>query len=124
MSMFCYQCEQTAKGTGCTAGGVCGKDPGTAALQDLLVYAVKDISRYAQRAYQLGKRDRDVDVFMVKALFTTLTNVNLDPNRFKQLLRQAAEVRTRAQDLAGFCDSERAKCARREVQHKTDWKCR
>ena len=54
MDMWCYQCEQTAKGTGCTLQGVCGKDAQTAALQDLLVYAVKDIARYAHRAAQLG----------------------------------------------------------------------
>ena len=51
--MFCYQCEQTAKGTGCTVAGACGKDPQTAALQDLLIYATKDISRYAYRAHQM-----------------------------------------------------------------------
>ena len=54
MSMYCYQCEQTAKGTGCTTFGVCGKDPATAALQDLLVYAAKGISMYAHRAAELG----------------------------------------------------------------------
>jgi hydroxylamine reductase len=97
--MFCYQCEQTAKGRGCTAQGVCGKDAETAALQDLLVYAVKDISRYAHRASQLGRRDRDVDVFMVKALFSTLTNVNFDPARFRQFLQRAVEIKKMAQKL-------------------------
>jgi len=99
MSMFCYQCEQTAKGTGCTAQGVCGKDPETAALQDLLVYAVKDISRYAHRAYELGARDSKVDVFMIKALFSTLTNVNFDPQRFTEFIKQAAEIKKKAQKL-------------------------
>jgi hydroxylamine reductase len=99
MEMMCYQCEQTAKGTGCTAFGVCGKDPQTAALQDLLVYAVKDIARYAHRAGQLGSRDRQVDVFVVKALFTTLTNVNFDPTRFQAYVHEAAQMRTKAQGL-------------------------
>ncbi len=99
MTMFCYQCEQTAKGTGCTLMGVCGKDAQTAALQDLLVYAIKDISRYAHRANQLGARDRDVDVFTVKALFSTLTNVNFDPPRFAGFMDEAAEMRGRAQKL-------------------------
>jgi len=99
MSMFCYQCEQTAKGTGCTVQGVCGKDAETAALQDLLVYAVKDISRYAHRACQLGKHDRDIDIFMVKALFSTLTNVNFDPARFRQFLQRAVEMKKKAQKL-------------------------
>ncbi|OHB56020.1 MAG: hydroxylamine reductase [Planctomycetes bacterium RBG_13_44_8b] len=97
--MFCYQCEQTAKGTGCTALGVCGKEPQTAALQDLLVYAVKDISRYAHRAYKLGMRDREVDIFMVEALFSTLTNVNFDPQRFTEFINQAAGIKKKAVKL-------------------------
>ena len=99
MSMFCFQCEATSKGTGCTLVGVCGKDAQTAALQDLLVYAVKDISRYAHRASQLGARDRDVDVFTVEALFSTLTNVNFDPLRFGGFMDEAAEMRGRVQKL-------------------------
>ncbi len=99
MNMFCYQCEQTAKGTGCTAMGVCGKDPQTAALQDLLVYAVKDIARNAHRAGQLGARDREVDVFVVKALFSTLTNVNFDPNRFQEFIQTAAQMKDKAKSL-------------------------
>ena len=99
MNMLCYQCEQTAKGTGCTTRGVCGKDAETAALQDLLVYALKDISRYAHRAYELGARDREVDVFTVEGLFSTLTNVNFDLERLKQCIKKAAEVRQKAQKL-------------------------
>jgi len=99
MNMFCYQCEQTAKGTGCTAHGVCGKDPETAALQDLLVHALKGISMYAHRARQLGASDRQIDVFTVKALFTTLTNVNFDPNRMLQWLRQASQMQQKAREL-------------------------
>ncbi len=98
-SMFCYQCEQTAKGTGCTAFGACGKDPETAALQDLLVYAVKDISRYAHRAYKLGARDSSIDVFMIKALFSTLTNVNFDPQRFTEFINQASKIKKQAVKL-------------------------
>jgi hydroxylamine reductase len=91
--MFCYQCEQTAKGTGCTAFGVCGKDPETAALQDLLVHAAQGIAQYATRARKLGVKDRAVDVFVVEALFTTVTNVNFDVNRLAGLLRKAGAVR-------------------------------
>ena len=99
MSMFCYQCEQTAKGTGCTVLGVCGKEPTTAALQDLLVYAIKDLSRYANRARQLGSVDKTVNVFTVKAMFSTLTNVDFDPARFQALLREAASIKERAKSL-------------------------
>jgi hydroxylamine reductase len=92
-SMFCYQCEQAAKGTGCTAFGVCGKDPDTAALQDLLVHAAKGISQYARRARTLGAVDRAADAFVVEALFTTVTNVNFDPARLEAMIRRAAAVR-------------------------------
>ena len=99
MNMFCYQCEQTAKGTGCTAYGACGKDPETADLQDLLIYAIKDISRYAHGARQLGATDRDVNIFTVKALFSTLTNVNFDMSRFQEFMQQAAVIRDRARAM-------------------------
>lgn len=99
MSMFCYQCEQTAQGTACTKFGVCGKDPETAALQDLLVHAVKGISMYARRAGELGQHDRDIDVFVVEALFTTVTNVNFDAARLEGILRRAAEIKDKAQAL-------------------------
>jgi hydroxylamine reductase len=99
MNMFCYQCEQTAKGVGCTAFGVCGKDPQTASLQDLLIYALKDISRYAHFARQLGAVDRTINVFTIKALFSTLTNVNFDPTRFLVLLQEAASIKQRAKSL-------------------------
>jgi len=96
MNMFCYQCEQTAKGRGCTSFGVCGKDPETSAMQDLLIYAVKDISRYAHRARTLGRVDEQINVFTVKALFSTLTNVNLDAKRFMQSIKKAAEIKQKA----------------------------
>jgi hydroxylamine reductase len=99
MSMFCYQCEQTAKGTGCTAHGVCGKDPETAALQDLLVHATKGISMYAHRARLLGAKDNAIDGFILEALFTTVTNVNFDPERVAGFVKKAAEMRDRAKGL-------------------------
>jgi len=99
MSMFCYQCEQTAHGTGCTVQGVCGKDPDTAALQDLLLYATTGLSRYAHRARELGVTDAEIDRFTVEALFSTVTNVNFDPQRLAGLLKKAARLRDRARDL-------------------------
>ncbi|MFH1370758.1 MAG: hydroxylamine reductase [Planctomycetota bacterium] len=97
--MFCYQCEQAAKGVGCMAFGNCGKDPQTAALQDLLLYAIKDISRYAHHVRQLGSVDESVNVFTVKALFSTLTNVDFDPARFQNFLNEAASIKERAKSL-------------------------
>lgn len=97
--MFCYQCEQSAKGTGCTQIGVCGKDSETATLQDLLVHAVKGIAMYAHRARKLGVYDHDIDIFTIEALFTTVTNVNFDNNRLDSLVRRAAEVKSSARKI-------------------------
>ena len=97
--MYCYQCEQTAKGVACTAGGVCGKSPETAALQDLLIHAAKGVSVYAHRARALGAIDRDADVFVIEALFTTVTNVNFDPDRIAGLIGEGIKVRDRVRNL-------------------------
>jgi hydroxylamine reductase len=94
--MFCYQCEQTAKGSGCTSHGVCGKDPETAALQDLLVHATKGIAQYAHRAAELGAHDNEVDRFVCDAMFTTLTNTDFAPKRLEQYLGRAQQMRDRA----------------------------
>ena len=91
--MYCYQCEQTAKGTGCTSFGVCGKDPETAALQDLLLYLTKGISMYAHRARKLGVNDKEADIFVVEALFSTVTNVDFDPERLKSIILQGSQVK-------------------------------
>ena len=97
--MFCYQCEQTAKGSGCNNFGVCGKDPDTAKLQDLLVYAARGVAMYANRARELGAKDREIDVLIIEALFSTVTNVNFDPERLRQILLKAAELKQRAKAL-------------------------
>jgi hydroxylamine reductase len=98
-AMFCYQCEQAAAGKGCTTVGVCGKDPDVAALQDLLLHALKGLSQYAHRAGQLGERDGQMDAFLVGALFATLTNVNFDPEALAGMVRRAAGLRDRARTL-------------------------
>jgi hydroxylamine reductase len=90
--MFCFQCEQAANGKGCTRLGVCGKNAEVAALQDELMEAVKGIGLYADAAAKLGARDRAIDVFVVQALFTTLTNVNFDPQRVQEFVSQAQAV--------------------------------
>ena len=97
--MFCYQCEQTAGGTGCTVRGVCGKDPEAAALQDLLVYATQGLAVLAHRARAQGITDAEVDAFVPEALFAAGTNVNFDPERLEALLRRAVALRDRARGL-------------------------
>ena len=91
--MFCYQCEQTAKGEACTKAGVCGKQADVAALQDLLTYALTGLSLVTLEGRKVGIVDRDIDVFICGALFSTLTNVNFDPERFTTLLRRCVEYR-------------------------------
>ena len=91
--MFCYQCEQAAKGEGCTVRGVCGKDPQVASLQDLLIYTLQGLAQVAVEGRKVGVSDREVNVFTCEACFSTLTNVDFDPQRFVTLINQAAEHR-------------------------------
>jgi hydroxylamine reductase len=91
--MFCYQCEQTAKGTGCTIQGVCGKLPEVAALQDLLLYTLMGLSQVATEGRKVAVADREANTFTVKAAFSTLTNVDFDPDRFVNLIGEAVKLR-------------------------------
>jgi len=99
--MFCYQCEQTVQGEGCTKIGVCGKQPDVAALQDLLVYVLKGLSQYAVEARKKGIVDSEVNIFTVEALFSTLTNVDFDADRFVVLVNKCVELRERLKARAG-----------------------
>jgi len=92
-AMFCYQCEQTAQGQGCSKSGVCGKTPVTAGLQDLLIYALRGLSLYAVEGEKKGVKDSDIDGFVFEALFATLTNVNFDDERLAALIKKAASLR-------------------------------
>ncbi len=91
--MFCYQCEQTAKGEGCTRVGVCGKQPDVAALQDLLIYALRGLSLYAVEGRKVGVTSDKINRFTCKALFSTLTNVDFDPDRIAALIQEAVALR-------------------------------
>lgn len=91
--MYCNQCEQTAKGTACTTIGVCGKDAQVSDLQDLLIHAVQGLSLYAHAARQKGIVDPAVNIFTCEAIFSTLTNVNFDPDRLVTLINKAVELR-------------------------------
>ena len=92
-NMFCYQCEQTAKGEGCTKVGVCGKDPEVSVLQDLLIYALKGLALYAREGRKVGITDGEVDSFTADGLFAVVTNVDFDPQRFEGLIRRCVELR-------------------------------
>ncbi|HWP96841.1 MAG TPA: hydroxylamine reductase [Syntrophomonadaceae bacterium] len=87
--MYCNQCEQTTKGIACTTRGICGKDEQTAALQDLLTTSLKELSVRAEAASSRGLLPREVNRFVLEALFATLTNVNFDPERIADYIRKA-----------------------------------
>jgi hydroxylamine reductase len=91
--MFCFQCEQTSKGEGCTKIGVCGKQPEVAALQDLLIYAVKGLSQVAVEGRKVGINDNKLDHFACEAIFSTLTNVDFDSNRFVRMINETVRLR-------------------------------
>ncbi len=98
--MFCYQCEQAANG-GCTKIGVCGKKPEVAALQDLLIFGLKGVSFWANEARKSGKKDAEIDRFMIEGLFTTVTNVDFDPEAIAKILQKCGTMLTKAKNLAG-----------------------
>jgi hydroxylamine reductase len=107
--MFCNQCEQTAKGTGCTKIGVCGKSDELSALQDLLTHAVQGLSLVAHAGRQVGIVEPQVDRFTCEAIFACLTNVDFDPLRFQAWINRAVELRqallTRVRAAGGQTES-------------------
>lgn len=120
-SMFCFQCEQTIGGKGCTKAGNCGKDAEVAVLQDLLIYQLKGISFYAEKLLEKGiKIDDETDKFMMDASFSTLTNVNFDPERFIQYLREAEEIKKNLKNGVGEISEEIPEAAKYELPEKKE----
>ncbi|HJG95924.1 MAG TPA: hydroxylamine reductase [Romboutsia timonensis] len=100
--MFCYQCEQTVGGKGCTKMGVCGKTPEIAALQDLLIYQIKGISCYAKELVEKGENvDKDIVTFIENSLFTTLTNVNFDADVHIEMLKKSQQIKESLRSKVG-----------------------
>ena len=91
--MFCYQCQETAKGTGCTVRGVCGKTPDVANLQDLLLFILKGIAHYRVQLRALNAVDHSADRFILDGLFMTITNANFDKQRFVEKIKEAIKLR-------------------------------
>ncbi|MDI3481307.1 MAG: hydroxylamine reductase [Tepidanaerobacteraceae bacterium] len=98
MSMFCFQCQEAAKGTGCTVRGVCGKTDEVAKLQDLLLYVLKGIAIYNVKAREAGLKTEKADAFIVKNLFSTITNVNFDKDYFVEKIREGLALRDEVKD--------------------------
>ncbi len=98
--MFCYQCQETAKGTGCTIKGVCGKSDTTSNMQDLLMFVLKGISWYKENSVNEINLD-GLDRFFSQGLFATITNANFDQDYFERKITQALEYRRAASSIAG-----------------------
>ena len=96
--MLCYKCEQGASGTGCTRVGVCGKQPKTAALQDLLTHAIKGLALFSVEARKVSAFDTEIGAFINEALFSTLTNVDFDDDRFLVLIRKSVDYRDKLKE--------------------------
>jgi hydroxylamine reductase len=105
--MFCYQCEQTAAGTGCTKTGVCGKDEDIQSLQDTLLFGLKGIAAYAYHARKLGKIDDEVDGFMHEALFETLTNTNFNIDHHLERVLKCGKMNLKTMELLDKAHTEK-----------------
>ena len=137
--MFCYQCEQTANGKGCTRLGVCGKTPEIANLQDLLIYQVKGISCYgkvlselicelihlAETAVKNERRTKTADRLLMDGLFTTLTNVNFDAEVHVQLLQESQKIKdslrekvSASEGSSNLHDSDYCSCHTAQAQYR------
>jgi hydroxylamine reductase len=99
-NMFCYQCSQTVNAEGCTVAGVCGKNETLARLQDNLLFALKGIAAYAYQMREFGEIDEEIDAFIEKGLYTTLTNVNFDVQSHIDLALEAGQANIKA--MAGL----------------------
>ncbi|MGE4282080.1 MAG: hydroxylamine reductase, partial [Clostridia bacterium] len=100
MSMFCFQCQEAAKGTGCTVRGVCGKPEDVANLQDLLIYTLKGISLYNIKAREMGASNKEVDKFIMEGLFMTITNANFDRKAFVERIQEGLALRDKLRNEA------------------------
>jgi len=108
MSMFCYQCQEAAKGTGCNVAGVCGKKEDTANLQDLLVFSLRGLAVVADEAKKQGKLGNSTGLFIAQALFATITNANFDNDRITDLIKESFAQRDALKAELGFNSDEDA----------------
>lgn len=113
--MFCYQCQETAKNSGCTVKGMCGKPEETANLQDLLIFILRGIAVYGESLKELGQPDRTNDDFVLKGLFATITNANWDNTRFEDMIEEA--LRRRDMLKTKFFDAHKEKHGKVYADH-------
>ncbi|MBK1706634.1 hydroxylamine reductase [Halochromatium glycolicum] len=108
MSMFCFQCEEATKGTGCTTKGICGKTESVAVLHDLLVHVLKGLAVVAEEAERQGRADDTVGPFISQALFATITNSNFDAARIEALIQSALAKRDALKVAIGYSSDQDA----------------
>ncbi|MBN2737614.1 MAG: hydroxylamine reductase [Spirochaetales bacterium] len=96
--MFCYQCQEAAGGKGCTVNGICGKNSSTADLQDVLVFVTKGLAFWTHKGREFSCQVKEADVFILEALFTTITNVNFDPRRLSEQIKAGLKLRAKIED--------------------------
>jgi hydroxylamine reductase len=120
--MFCFQCQETAKNTGCTVKGVCGKPEETANLQDLLIYVLRGVSVYGEKAKELGIVDKETGLFIAQSLFTTITNANWDNERFISLIKESLKIREelKTKFLAAYKEKNGQEFSE-ELHHSATW---
>ena len=107
MSMFCYQCQEAAKGIGCTGAiGVCGVSEEVINLQDVFVYTLKGVSYFAEKARAKGVENKEVNSFITDGLFMTITNVNFDPDVFVAKIKKALDLRETMKEAAKTAGAE------------------
>ena len=120
--MFCFQCQETAKNTGCTVKGVCGKPEDTANLQDLLIYVLKGIAVYGEKAKEFGISNRENGLFAAQALFTTITNANWDNDRFIEMIKEALKRREALkEDFLAAYQAKNGKDFDETLHHSATW---
>ncbi len=119
MSMFCYQCQEAAGNEGCTVKGVCGKEPETANLQDLLIWVSKGISYYGEKAKENGIQDEETAVFVTENLFSTITNGNFDDDWFEHRINKSLEVR---QNIRKKYESKAGEIDESELPEAATWR--
>jgi hydroxylamine reductase len=123
MNMFCYQCQEAAKNTGCTVAGACGKPADVANLQDLLIWLLKGISFWGVRGRGMGVNDSETNLFIAKALFSTITNVNFDADRFVAWINEAITLRDNLRVRAQMaCEQQHGKPCGGGTPEMTVWK--
>jgi len=118
MSMFCFQCQEAAKGTGCTIKGVCGKTPEVAGIQDSLMYFMKGLSIYANIARENGLEDDSTNKLIMDGLFMTITNANFDKQRFVEKLDEGFIIRTK---LLQILDNKGIKFDKKTLHESATW---